>query len=96
MTPAQLDQPRPALYFDDLQPVRGRRTDPQTSHDAASRAERFGRFACRPNPCRTQGARPWNAGLSDPKAHTQQGGIVIGPRDRYAGAKTQRISRAGI
>lgn len=41
MTPAQLNQPRPALYFDDLQPVRGRRTDPQTSHDAASRAERY-------------------------------------------------------
>ena len=41
MTPAQLNQPRQALYFDDLQPVRARRTDPQTSHDAASRAERF-------------------------------------------------------
>ena len=39
MTPAQLDQP--ALHFVDLQPVRARRTDPQTSHDAAKRAERF-------------------------------------------------------
>ena len=39
MTPAQLD--RPALHFVDLQPVRARRTDPQTSHDAAKRAERF-------------------------------------------------------
>jgi len=44
----------------------------------------------------SQKAQARNAGLSDPKAHTQPGGIVIGPRDRYAGAKTQRISRAGI
>ena len=36
------------------------------------------------------------AGLSDPKAHTQPGSIVIGPRDRDRGAKTKRISLAGI
>jgi hypothetical protein len=41
MTPAQLDQPRQALYFDDLQPVRARRTDPATSQRAASKAAQF-------------------------------------------------------
>jgi len=29
------------IYLDDIQPVRARRTDPQTSHDAAKAAERF-------------------------------------------------------
>jgi hypothetical protein len=29
------------LYFDNITPVRARRTDPQTSHDAAKRSEKF-------------------------------------------------------
>lgn len=29
------------IVFDNITPVRARRTDPQTSHDAAKRAERF-------------------------------------------------------
>ena len=44
----------------------------------------------------SQKATARNAGLSDPKAHVQPGGIVIGPRDRERAAKTQRISRARI
>lgn len=44
----------------------------------------------------SQKATARNAGLSDPKAHMQPGGIVIGPRDRELAAKTQRISRARI
>ncbi len=44
----------------------------------------------------SQKAQARHAGLSDPKAHTQPGSIVIGPRDRDRGAKTKRISLAGI
>lgn len=29
------------IYLDDIQPARARRTDPQTSHDAAKAAEKF-------------------------------------------------------